>query len=147
MPVTRRSRVVGAPVQEVWQTVSDPYHLPRWWPRVERVESVEAGAFTQVLMTDKRRPVRADYHVAEYQELERVRWVQQLIGTPFEGLFAASHTEIRLAPEGGGTRVTIELGHKLRGMARLGAFMFRRPVRRQIDSALEGLAALHAPAT
>lgn len=146
MPTTRRSRTVGAPIAEVWAIVSDPYHLPRWWPRVARVESVEPGAFTEVLKTDKGKTVRADYHVAEYQEPERCRWVQEVIGTPFEGLFAAAHTEIRLAPDGDATRVTIELGHKLRGFARLGAFMFRRPVRRQIDAALDGLAALHPPA-
>jgi uncharacterized protein YndB with AHSA1/START domain len=145
VPVTRRSRRLGAPVEEVWATVSDPYHLPRWWPRVARVESVEAGAFTQVLKTDKGKSVRADYHVTEFHEPEHCRWVQQVVGTPFEGLFAAAHTEIRLAPEDGATRVTIELGHKLRGMARLGAFMFRGPVRRQIDSALDGLEMIHTP--
>jgi uncharacterized protein YndB with AHSA1/START domain len=125
----------------VWEIVSDPYHLPRWWPRVARVEGVEPGAFTEVLKTEKGKSVRADYHVTEYRAPERCRWTQQVIGTPFEGLFAAAHTEIRLAPDGEDrTRVTIELGHKLRGFARFGAFMFRRPVRRQIDSALESLA-------
>jgi len=39
--VTRR-RTVEAPVPEVWKLVSDPYALPRWWPRVSRVEDVDA---------------------------------------------------------------------------------------------------------
>ena len=29
----------------------DPHHLPRWWPRVTRVEDVEDGAFTEVMRT------------------------------------------------------------------------------------------------
>lgn len=145
MPTTSRTRLVDAPVEAVWEIVSDPYHLPRWWPRVARVEGVEPGAFTQVLKTDKGKSVRADYHVTEFQAPQRCRWTQQVAGTPFERLFDAAHTEIRLAPAGERTKVTIELGHRLRGFARLGAFMFRRPVRRQLDLALDGLATTFRP--
>jgi uncharacterized protein YndB with AHSA1/START domain len=28
-------------VDEVWNLISDPYNLPRWWPRTSRVESVD----------------------------------------------------------------------------------------------------------
>ena len=44
MPTARRSRTVAAPPERVWGTVGDPYHLPRWWPRVTRVEAVTALA-------------------------------------------------------------------------------------------------------
>jgi len=40
MRVTRK-RTIAAPVAEVWRLVSDPYNLPRWWPRVGRVENVD----------------------------------------------------------------------------------------------------------
>ncbi|MGH2855564.1 MAG: SRPBCC family protein, partial [Solirubrobacteraceae bacterium] len=40
MPTTQRTRTIAAPAGEVWELVSDPHHLPRWWPRVARVEGV-----------------------------------------------------------------------------------------------------------
>ncbi len=47
--------------------VTDPYHLPRWWPNTQRVENVSEGdpadrSWTQVLVTRDGRGVRADYH-------------------------------------------------------------------------------------
>ena len=39
----------SAPLDDVWQVVRDPYHLPRWWPRVQRVEGVTDEHFTEVL--------------------------------------------------------------------------------------------------
>ena len=41
MPRVTRRRTLEAPVPEVWKLVSDPYALPRWWPRVSRVEDVD----------------------------------------------------------------------------------------------------------
>ena len=140
----RRSRVVGASADDVWSTVGDPYHLPRWWPRVERVELVQGDGFTQLLRTDKGRAIRADFRVVQSRRPELRRWRQEVDGTPFEGILAWSETEIRLEPSGdGGTRVTLEQEQKLRGMARLGGFMVRRASRRALDGALEGLESLH----
>ena len=48
MPTARRSRTVPAPPERVWEIVGDPHHLPRWWPRVQRVESVTDEHFTEV---------------------------------------------------------------------------------------------------
>ena len=53
MPLTRRSRRLGARPDDVWRVVGDPQHLPRWWPRVQRVEADDGEAFTQVLMSDR----------------------------------------------------------------------------------------------
>lgn len=142
----RRSRVVAAPPDELWATVGDPYHLPRWWPRVERVELVQGDGFTQLLRTDKGRAIRADFRVLQSRRPELRRWRQEVAGTPFEGILAWSETEIRLEPSGeGATRVTLEQEQKLRGMARFGGFMVRRAARRALDGALEGLESLHAP--
>ena len=44
MPSTRRSRTIAAPLQLLWEVVEDPHHLPRWWPRVERIEDVDGDA-------------------------------------------------------------------------------------------------------
>ncbi len=46
----------------------DPHHLPRWWPRVTRVEDVEDGAFTEVMRTRKGKFVRADFNLVRADE-------------------------------------------------------------------------------
>jgi carbon monoxide dehydrogenase subunit G len=143
MPTTRRSRTVAAPQQAVWATASDPHHLPRWWPRVTRVEGVDTRGFTEVLHTDKGRPVRADFRQQERRAPELWRFSQDVEGTPFERILTASETVVRLEPASAGTRVTLELRQRLRGSARLGAFLVRRAARRQLDDALTRLAELH----
>ncbi|HEX8208215.1 MAG TPA: SRPBCC family protein, partial [Solirubrobacteraceae bacterium] len=65
MPTTRRSRVLDAAPDRVWRVVGDVHHMPRWWPKVRRVEAVAGGRFTQVLRTTKGKDVRADYPVVE----------------------------------------------------------------------------------
>jgi uncharacterized protein YndB with AHSA1/START domain len=143
MKITR-SRVVAAPPEDVWSTVGDPYHMPRWWPRVERVELVRGDGFTQLLRTDKGRAIRADFRVTQSRRPELRRWRQEVAGTPFEGILERSETEVRLEPTGdAGTRVTLEQEQKLRGLARFGGFMARRAARRSLDSALDGLETLH----
>jgi uncharacterized protein YndB with AHSA1/START domain len=140
----RRSRVVAAPQDDVWATVGDPYHLPRWWPRVERVELVQGDGFTQLLRTDKGRAIRADFRVVQSRRPEVRRWRQELVGTPFEGILVSAETEIRLEPAGAdATRVTLCSEQRLRGMTRFGGFMVRRATRRALDGALEGLERLH----
>jgi uncharacterized protein YndB with AHSA1/START domain len=147
VPTVRRSRTLRAPPEDVWAIVADAHHLPRWWPRVTRVEGVEAGAFTQVLTTAKGVPVRADFRVAETQRPALLRWEQQVANTPFERILAASEVEIRLAAAGeAGTLVAITLAQRLRGVGGLGGFMVRRAARRQIDRALDGLETIVGPA-
>jgi carbon monoxide dehydrogenase subunit G len=134
---------VAAPPQTVWATASDPHHLPRWWPRVTRVEQVDGRGFTEVLQTDKGRPVRAAFRQRERRAPELWRFSQEVDGTPFERILSASETVVRLEPAAAGTRVTLELRQRLRGSARLGAFLVRRAARRQLDDALSRLAELH----
>jgi uncharacterized protein YndB with AHSA1/START domain len=119
--------------------VADPHHLPRWWPRVARVEGVDDHAFTTVLTTEKGRSVRADFRVLESEPPRRRAWSQEVEGTPFQSILASSQTELTLEPDAGATRVTLALRQRLRGLARLGGFMVRRATARQLDEALEGL--------
>src|SRR3954467_1795169 len=107
--VVRRSRTVAAPVYAVWRSVRAPYHLPRWWPRTQRVEGVSSGGWTSVLLTDRGRAVRADYRVELSKAPERRRWAQGLSGTSFEGLFREVVCEVVLAPADAGTQVAIEM--------------------------------------
>jgi carbon monoxide dehydrogenase subunit G len=143
MPTTRRSRTVDDVPERVWETVSDPYHLPRWWPRVERVEGVRGDYFTQVLTTDRGRSVRADFRVVESRAPERRAWEQEVAGSPFERIMITARTEVLLAPDGGGTRVTLAIRQQMRGTARFAGWMVRRATRRVLDDALRALEGLH----
>ena len=138
MTTASRSRVIAASVQDLWDLIGDPHHLPRWWPRVERVEDVHDGAFTEVMKTRKGKVVRADFQLLDTDASERtLRWEQRVEGTPFQQVLLSSLTEVRLAGAGesalaldaagasvasagaprgawGGTNVTIELRQELR---------------------------------
>lgn len=127
----------------------DPHHLPRWWPRVERVEDVEAGAFTEVLKTAKGKLVRADFTVtATDAGAHRIVWSQQLEGSPFARLLASAETEVLLAPTGSDTEVTIELRQALTGFfPRFGGHMVRRAAVDTLEEALDGLERIGAGAS
>lgn len=141
MPKTSASRTVAAPAQDVWELIRDPHHLPRWWPRVARVEDVQAETFTELLASPRGRLVRADFNVlARDERTLLLRWAQEIEGTPFARLLKSAETELRLQPGGRATAVTIELDQRLRGiLPRLGASRVRRAARQTLEEALDGL--------
>lgn len=147
MPRVTRRRTINAPLDEVWKLISDPYNLPRWWPRTSRVESVDRkpegkrSQWTKVLETAEGRGVRADYRCLSSAEGERYVWEQQLAGSPFERHLRSSTVEIGLRAEGGGTAVSLISEQKLRGMSRLGSPMMRGGQGRILDEALDGIEA------
>ena len=143
MPTTRRSRTVAAVPERVWETVSDPYHLPRWWPRVERVEAVTDEHFTEVLSTDRGRSVRADFRIVESRAPELRIWEQEVAGSPFERIMFSARFEVALAPHADGTRVTLVVRQKMRGTARSAGWIVRRGTRKVLDDALRALEGLH----
>jgi uncharacterized protein YndB with AHSA1/START domain len=134
-------------VDQVWDLVSDPYSLPRWWPRTSRVESVDVkpegkrSQWTKVLQTAEGRGVRADYRCLSSARGERYVWEQQLAGSPFERHLRRSVVEIGLRPGDGGTEVSLTSEQKLRGMSRLGSPMMRGGQGKTLDQALDGLEA------
>jgi uncharacterized protein YndB with AHSA1/START domain len=140
----RRTRVVGSPPETVWEVVGDPHHLPRWWPRVERVESVDEDAWTCVMRSARGNVVRADYRLVGAADGRSREWAQQLAGTPFERLLREHRTVVSLSPAADGTEVALEVVSRGRGTARLGGFMMRRAQRRQLDEALDALEGLFA---
>jgi len=147
MATTVVSRTLAAAQQDVWDVIADPHHLSRWWPRVSRVEAVDAGTFTEVLMTTKGKPVRADFTIVEAVAPSLARWRQELDGTPFARVLAQAETELRLAPapDGTGTEVTLSVHETAHGMSnRLGTFLMRRAARRRLHDALDGLARIVA---
>jgi uncharacterized protein YndB with AHSA1/START domain len=134
-------------VAEVWGLVSDPYNLPRWWPRTSRVESVDRkpggkrSQWTKVLETAEGRGVRADFRCLSAAEGERYVWEQQLAGSPFERHLRRSVVEIGLREKSEGTEVSLSSEQKLRGMSRLGSPMMRGGQRKILDQALDGIEA------
>jgi uncharacterized protein YndB with AHSA1/START domain len=147
MPRVTRRRTIAAPVDEVWGLVSDPYSLPRWWPRTSRVESVDRkpegkrSQWTKVLETAEGRGVRADFRCLSSAEGERYVWEQQLAGSPFERHLRSSIVEIGLSAVDGGTEVSIVSDQKLRGTSRLGSPMMRSGQGKILEAALDGLEA------
>ena len=140
MPTVSRSDVIGAPAERIWDLVTDPYSLPRWWPRVQRVEEASADAWTMVLASDRGKPVRADYIRTVAEPPALVEWRQELAETPFERLLSEARVTIRIGEESGESRVEITAIERLRGLSRLGGFMVRRATRKRLDEALERLA-------
>jgi uncharacterized protein YndB with AHSA1/START domain len=156
-------------VEQLWEVIRDPHHLPRWWPRVTRIEDVESDAFTEVMRTSKGKLVRADFRLVEAAPNRRaLRWDQQVEGTPFARLLKSAETELWLTPlaaataRGGGplpaspaaggeqdasaaetaaaTEVTIELRQTLNGfLPRLGGYLVRRAAAATLEEALNGL--------
>jgi uncharacterized protein YndB with AHSA1/START domain len=139
-----RSRTIAAPQRQVWELVSDPYHLPRWWPTVQRVEDVSDEAWTTVATSSRGRAVRFDWSRVYVNAPERIVWRQELAQTPFERFLRESVTGVILAGENGSTRVELRSVRKLRGLARFGGVQMRLAVRRELDGALDGLEAVMA---
>jgi len=145
VPRVTRRRTIAAPAEEVWELISDPYSLPRWWPRTSRVESVDRkpdgkrSQWTKVLETAEGRGVRADYRCLSSAEGERYVWEQQLAGSPFERHLRSSVVEIGLRSDEDGTVVSLTSDQKLRGMSRLGSPMMRGGQGKILDQALDGL--------
>jgi uncharacterized protein YndB with AHSA1/START domain len=139
-----RRRRITAPASALWEVISDPYHLPRWWPRTQRVENVSdegdhGPSWTQVLETKDGRGIRADYRCVASAIEERYAFEQTVEGTPFERFLRGARTEIALEPLNGETKVTLASERRLRGLSRLGSPMMRRATGRMLAEALAGL--------
>jgi uncharacterized protein YndB with AHSA1/START domain len=142
----RRSRVIPAPRADVWSVVSDPYHLPRWWPNVTRVEGVHerkggsGSQWTKVFETQSGKSVRADFRCRYSRAPEAFGWEQEIPGSPFEKYLRSAVTEIELSDADRGTLVEIETDQRLRGISRFGGGpMLKRATGRQLDEALDAL--------
>lgn len=138
----RRSRTVAAAADDVWAVVSDPWQLPRWWPRTKRVEAVSPDGWTSVLGSNRGRSVRADWRLEAGEGPRAQRWVQEVEGTPFERIFAHHSVHVAVEPADGGAAVHLRTEQRARGWARLVPWMVRRAAKRQMDEALGALAGL-----
>jgi uncharacterized protein YndB with AHSA1/START domain len=147
MPRVKRSRTIAADPDDLWAVISDPHHLPRWWPGVERVEEASDRAWTQVLSSSRGKVVRADFTRTEADPPRSLEWRQEIAESPFERFLSEATTRVSLDATGDGeTRVELRATRRLRGLALLGGPMVRLATRRQLDEALGGLAAAAAGA-
>jgi uncharacterized protein YndB with AHSA1/START domain len=138
-----RSRVIPAERGRIWELVSDPHNLPRWWPRTLRVEDVRDPAsgstqWTTVLETERGTGVRADFRRVSTAPTRSYVWEQEVEGTPFERILRSSRLEIELDGDRE-TKVTLTAQEALRGLSRLGSAMMRGASRRRLDEALAGI--------
>ena len=138
--------MIPAPRADVWSVVSDPYHLPRWWPNVTRVEGVHerkggsGSQWTKVFETQSGKSVRADFRCRYSRAPEAFGWEQEIPGSPFEKYLRSAVTEIELSDSDSGTLVEIETDQRLRGISRFGGGpMLKRATGRQLDEALDAL--------
>src|SRR3954470_23831492 len=142
MPEVTRVRSVAAPPDRVWELVSDPFNMPRWWPATARVEDASPDAWTSVLRTPRGATVRADYTRTEAIYERRLAWRQELAESPFERVFASAETALELEPDGDdATRVALTTAERLRGRYRLGGWIVRRAARRRRHAGRDGGAA------
>ena len=139
MPKVSRKRLIQAPIERVWELISDPHSLPRWWPKMTRVEDVRDEAWTSVFGTERGNAVRADYRRTASEEPRRYGWEQELEGSPFERVLKSAAVAIELAPGDGGTVVTVTANETLRGLSRLGGPMMRGAAGDRLDDALDGI--------
>jgi uncharacterized protein YndB with AHSA1/START domain len=133
--IVTRARTVAAAPAAVWAVVGDPHRFPAWWPHTERVEGVDEDAWTLVLRTPKGKAVRVDHRLATSEPGRRRAWALVVAGTPFERFVRESTTEVSLAPDSGGTAVTVAGMRRLRGINRLGTPIVRRAMVRELDAA------------
>jgi uncharacterized protein YndB with AHSA1/START domain len=138
---TKRTRELAVPREKVWEVVGDPYHEPRWWPLVSRVEGVSKRGWTSVSISSRGNAVRTDWVVEANEQPVRRRWAQEIENTPFQKLFKSNVREIQLEKTETGTRVTLLFDQRIRGLGNVLPFLFKRAMRRQLEQALAGLAA------
>lgn len=144
MPTARRNRKYDVPTEEMWEIVANPHHLPRWWPKVLRVEGVSDDGFTEVMQTPKGAIVRADWRLTQAEpEDRRIVWEQEIEGTPFDRVLADARRTISVREAGTGCIVEIVVDVTMKGASKFGGTMVRGAQRKQLGEALDGLAQLH----
>jgi uncharacterized protein YndB with AHSA1/START domain len=142
--LARRTRLIKASPEAIWDVVADPHHFPRWWPGVVRVEGAHHDRFTQVYTSKRGRAVRMDFRLlrseppAERHDA-RLAFTQEIEGTPFERVLREAVTEVALEPAEDGTLVTVEQRQKLKGYSRTGGLLLRRATGKRLHEALEAL--------
>lgn len=145
MPRVSRSLEVPVAIDSVWDFVSRPGNLARWWPRVIRVEGVvgQAGttglSWTSLLEADSGRRVRLDFQATTAEPPNAFGWIQELANTQFEKHLRRQEYMILLGDLAGGTAVELVAETDLKGSAKLASLTLRKSQGRVLDRALNDL--------
>jgi uncharacterized protein YndB with AHSA1/START domain len=113
MRVTR-SRTVAAPADAVWEVVSSVDRLPDWLVFAESAETVEGegpGRLHRIHGRWGRKRSEVDQRITAWEPPSRLAWTheaERLDGRPAPRFARETRFEVRLEPEAGGTRVTLD---------------------------------------
>ena len=140
--VSRRQRLEASP-GDIWRVVSDPYHLPRWWPRTQRVENVTSGprraaSGPRCWRRETGGACAPTIAASAPQRASATCSSSSWRGHPSTGSCARPAPRSDAA-RAGRHRVTMTAEQRLRGLSRLGGLMMRRAMGRTLSEALNGL--------
>jgi len=126
---------------EVWDLVSSVDRLPEWLTFSEAAETLEGdgvGRLQRIHGHWGKQRSEVDQRITGWEPPLRLEWrheAERLDGKPSPVFARATRVEIRLEPEGEGTRVTLESAQV--PASRLKGLMLRLLSRRQLGSAYD----------
>ena len=129
---------MAAAPEAVWEVVSDPRRLARWWPRTERVKGITAKGWTTVLRSERGRAVRADWRLEQSERRCAGRGPRSSTARRSRGCCASAAWRRGSSALDGGTQVRLELRQRRAG-GQARAAQMRRAAGRELDGALDGL--------
>jgi uncharacterized protein YndB with AHSA1/START domain len=106
-------RTLSAPPERVWALVADPDALPRWFGFADRVEVLEGEGAGQLRRQHGhwgKKQSEVDQELTAFDPERRLAWrhlAERLDGKPAPRFAASTDFSIELAPEAGGTRITL----------------------------------------
>jgi uncharacterized protein YndB with AHSA1/START domain len=110
----KRSQVIGAPPEAVWEVVSGAERLSEWLVLAETAETVEGaglGRLHRIHGRWGRRRSEVDQRVVAYEPPRLLAWeheAERLDGRPAPRFARSTRFEVRLEPAPGGTLVTLD---------------------------------------
>jgi uncharacterized protein YndB with AHSA1/START domain len=101
--VARNTTTVAAPPDVVWSVLCDPYAYPRWVVGTDRTIDADP-AFPQ---PDSAFKVRFPLGFKDYTHAREVEEGRRIVLDAGGGAWGAARVDIRIEPDGDGTRVTL----------------------------------------
>lgn len=114
MITVARSRSVPARPEAVWQLVSSVEHLPEWLTFAEAAETLEGegnGRLHRIHGHWGRQRSEVDQRITSWDPPRQLEWrheAERLDGKPAPRFARDTRFQVRLEPDGEGTRVTLE---------------------------------------
>lgn len=151
MPRVSRNLEIPVAIDLVWDFVSRPGNLAKWWPRVIRVEGIvgQPGTrgltWTSLLEADSGRRVRLDFRATGADPPRAFSWIQELADTRFEQHLKRQEYLIHLEGATGGTVLELTAETDLKGTAKLASLTLRKSQGKVLERALVDLRKNLAP--